>query len=140
VGAIVGFTGTRKGMTKEQKDSVTLLLLQVNASEVHHGGCYGADIDFDDICYYLKLGVARVVHPSDLNGTHGRWHETSRVREEFPPLERNYHIVEESDTLIAAPSSRVEAVRSGTWHAVRYARRRKKLLYIVYPDGDVVKE
>ncbi len=39
--------------------------------------------------------------------------------------------------MVAAPKSFAEELRSGTWATVRYARKQKKPVVIVFPDGSV---
>lgn len=137
----VGFTGTRAGMTDLQK-AVTIGLLSKNHVEIaHHGGCVGADIDFDYICYHNRpRNIITVVHPSNLKNQQGKWFFTPYVKSEKPPLERNRDIVDESDFLIATPRESQEVLRSGTWATIRYARRQKKHAYIVYPSGTLTEE
>jgi predicted Rossmann fold nucleotide-binding protein DprA/Smf involved in DNA uptake len=48
-------------------------------------------------------------------------------------LERNKDIVSESDFLIAAPDSKKERLRSGTWATVRHARKLGKRVMILEP-------
>ena len=132
---IAGFTGTRKGMTDIQKELVTGLLTSVDIAL--HGGCVGADIGFDDICYrYKPRSIITVVRPSNIKRTQGRWHYTPCVKPEKPPLVRDKDIVDFSDFLIACPDGK-EKLRSGTWATVRYARKQGKKIFIVYPDGTV---
>jgi len=61
---IVAFTGTRKGMTLEQKATVKRLLQELNPKWVLHGGCHGADGDLHEIA--SELGLYIRVHPGDL--------------------------------------------------------------------------
>ena len=136
----IGFTGTKKGMTTDQRSSVLRILNSMkNRSVVHHGGCVGADIDFDSICF--ELGKIRVIHPSNIHSMQGKWHYTEHYRPEKPPLERNKDIVNESRILIATPSQFSEVTRSGTWFTIRYARNckvdYKKIIYIILPDGTI---
>jgi hypothetical protein len=57
------------------------------------------------------------------------------LAEAKPPLERNEDIVDFGrDLLIAAPLQMVEVVRSGTWHTVRYARKKKVTVEILWRD------
>jgi hypothetical protein len=50
-------------------------------------------------------------------------------------LERNHHIVDMTDMLVATPGEPEEQRRSGTWATIRYASKQDKPLYIIYPDG-----
>lgn len=132
---VVGFTGTQRGMTNEQCIAVHELVERLKPVMVHHGGCVGADIDFDEICFRLQIDCT--IHPSDIKRMQGMWHYPTYLRDEHPPLERNHHIVDESSVLIAAPKSKREEVRSGTWSTVRYALRSKKPVVIVHNNGGV---
>lgn len=142
----IGFTGARGGMTLMQKVEVGSLLLRELAGEreqeVHHGGCKGADAEFDTICHELRcdgrLGeqFVVVVHPSSLKGWRGTW-GPGRVLDECPPLERNHHIVDAVELMIAVPAGVNEVLRSGTWACIRYARKRGREMFIVYPNGSV---
>jgi predicted Rossmann fold nucleotide-binding protein DprA/Smf involved in DNA uptake len=58
-----------------------------------------------------------------------------------PPLVRNRIIVDGCDVLLAAPSgAERDNPRSGTWMTVRYARKRRKRIVIVWPDGTTTEE
>jgi len=52
-------------------------------------------------------------------------------------LARNHFIVAYSEELVAAPKSNKEELRSGTWATIRYARKRKRMVTIIYPDGSL---
>lgn len=134
----VGFTGTRQGMTNLQKAVVIDLLFKTQTEVAHHGGCIGADIDFDEICWTFRpRSIITVIHPSNLRNQQGRWRIASYAYPEKPPLDRNKDIVNESDFLIATPKEYKEILRSGTWATIRYARKQKKPLYTIYPNGSI---
>jgi hypothetical protein len=40
--------------------------------------------------------------------------------------------------LIAFPTSKKEILRSGTWACIRYAKKQKKDIFIIYTDGTYV--
>lgn len=133
----IGFTGTREGMTRMQKAQVAALLRKYRPTEIHHGGCKGADEEFDNMCHGLASNsLFVVVHPSSLKGWRGTW-GPGRVLDERPPLERNHDIVDATELIIATPKGMHEVLRSGTWSCVRYARSKRKDIYIVWPDGSV---
>ena len=130
----IGFTGTQQGMTPEQKEAVDFLVGHFNfiISEVHHGDCSGADAQFHEIARLHNYHV--VLHPPIKPDKRA----FCKADEEFPKkdyLVRNKDIVDNSDVLIAAPKSKTEEVRCGTWSTIRYARRMKKKIIIVFPDG-----
>lgn len=136
--SVVGFTGTRAGMTEAQKARVRELVIGSCTSEAHHGGCVGADVDFDFICHNIPYRAIKVVvHPSSLKSYHGIVLQPYELRSEYPPLERDRHIVDESGLLIATPKSAQEQIRSGTWTTVRYARNQGRTVLIVLPDGQL---
>lgn len=140
---IVGFTGTRKGMTDEQKRKFYELLYLWNPDEFHHGDCIGADADAH---YYAR----KVAHDRDkkiLIVGHIPEKDRTRAfckvdvrRDPLPYLDRDLAIVQESDRMVACPEGFIELQRSGTWATVRMARRELKPLYIIRPDGSVLEE
>jgi hypothetical protein len=140
----IGFTGTRAGLTEEQHQAVRSLLLLSRsdaAVEVHHGDCVGADEDVHRICGELEVPV--VLHPP----TNGKLRAVclGAVREEPPKpyLARNRMIVDGTDFVIAAPRERFEpwpARGQGTWSTIRYARDQGRLVYVVWPTGNVLVE
>jgi hypothetical protein len=127
---IVGFTGTRVGMTTRQVLEVLRVVRSVRAKQAHHGGCIGADHQFHLICE--ATDVWTVVHWSDIAGTHApvRGDEERPMR---PALERNKDIVAACDLLIVAPKQMSEVLRSGTWATYREAGRRGVETLIIYP-------
>jgi hypothetical protein len=61
-------------------------------------------------------------------------------RPELPPLDRNKVMVDECPTLIGMPKGMQEELHSGTWATIRYARKRKREIIIVWPNGEVTVE
>lgn len=137
----VGFTGTREGLTKHQREILSSLFLQSKRiTELHHGDCTGAD----EQAHFLALArgtIKVVVHPPDDDKYRAFASETQRVfplvcievREPKPYLERNRDIVDETEKLIACPIGVVEKLRSGTWSTVRYALKQNKRVFVIYP-------
>ena len=139
INSVIGFTGTRNGMTQEQRNKVGQILKGVRPKEVHHGDAVGADTDFHKMSRRLKLRIHQ--HPSNLpdnlQGNNGGAAIRSKRKD---PLARNVDIVNRSKAIIATPSSMTEERRSGTWHTIRQARKQKKPLIIVFPDGTMKTE
>lgn len=141
----VGFTGTQRGLTKEQKVSLGRVLLFDVAGEAahsfHHGDCVGADEEAHGLASHW--GIRIVLHPPDndakrafcVNVRPDLWDEIE-VREAKPYLLRNREIVDETEVLVACPGG-PEELRSGTWSTVRYARKLGRPVVIVWPDGKV---
>ena len=143
----IGFTGTQKGMTDKQKDTLRNILINSNPkpSEVHHGDCVGADEDF----HYIVKGFSAVInklieihiHPPSRRDKRAfcGLDDTVFIYERKDYLERNHDIVDACDVLVACPNSK-EILRSGTWATIRYARKSDKTIHIIMPDGTVVVE
>jgi len=128
---IVGFTGTRAGMTAQQKRLVRDMLQALEPEHVVHGDCIGADADFHTICQELNIDIH--IRPSLLH-TRAYCSGAKVVHEAGPPLARNRDIVDEANVMLATPKTQNEVLRSGTWAAIRYARG-KKPLRVYYPNG-----
>lgn len=129
----LGFTGTQKGMTNIQLKIVDRLLKKYNFSEAHHGDCIGADSDFHSLC--LKNGVDIIIHPPDNDSKRNFNKGYRNIKEEKPYLDRNKDIVDDSNILIVCPNTNTEVLRSGTWATYRYAKKRNKNIFIIYPNG-----
>lgn len=134
----IGFTGTRVGMTPIQFAIVLRGIAEMRPKEVHHGACIGADKQFHDIAFSQM--VLAVIHPGvNKQGkcfTRAECFYPKKVLPERFYLDRDKDIVDAVDFMIATPKSKVEELRSGTWATIRYAKKKKKDLLIVYPDGN----
>ena len=133
----VGFTGTQFGpQSPEQSYTVIELLSEfyTEGSVLHHGKCIGWD---DQAARFARvLGYRLAGHPPIM---------TSKVCSvvsdfEYPPLnyiERDHRIVDDTQLLIAAPHTMHEILRSGTWATIRFAVRRRKPGFVVWPNGEL---
>lgn len=136
---IIGFTGTRKGLSASQKKALGKLLKSVHRAvkikEVHHGMCVGADADFHKLVREICPGVHIVGHPSNIEEARAEL-DVDELREPKPPLDRNRDVVDEAHWLWAAPRRSKEVLRSGTWMTVRYANKvGRKVSYAMPGDG-----
>jgi hypothetical protein len=153
---MIGFTGTREGMTDEQRSVLQLVLetsLAVHniytvgeapeAPAFHHGDCVGADAQAHEIA--RAAGWTIILHPPDNDSQRAFCklvgEEPELVREPLPYLERNKQICEHTNMLIACPGTMGELLRSGTWSTVRYARDRRDQwrtghpILVIWPNG-----
>ncbi len=133
----IGFTGTQDGMTLHQSRALKALLCEIQPGGVDHGDCVGSDAEFHRIC--RTLGYFITVHPPTKGGKRA-FCEGDLV---LPPAEyliRNKNIVNRTKMLIATPKDFVEELRSGTWATIRYARKLRRTVYIIWPSGKVQKE
>lgn len=137
---IVGFTGTREGMSAAQVETVARLLRELRPTEVHHGCCVGADEQLHaiarvDYAVYGHPGPAGRLSMDLSGGINYRGFRELHVHKDYGP--RNQDIVDACDVLVDAPAEMVEAARGGTWQTVRRARRAGKRIIIAWPDGRI---
>ena len=133
---ILGFTGTRHGMTPEQRLAVREFVTKLRPNRVVHGDCIGADYDFDNICAELK--IPRGIRPSTIAHTRAHCEErgAEALAEPIAPLARDRLIVEDSTQMLGVPKLARQERRSGTWATLRYAVG-KRPTHIIPPDGSV---
>lgn len=141
---IWGVTGTRQGGTPYQIASIGWLFSRYGITELHNGDCIGVD---SQVYYLARAFVAHItLHPPinheyrALNGDHkDKWWPEKEYHE------RNRDIVLESEALVACPKRSIpaeleESEPGGTWNTIRCARRFKKPIAIVWPNGHITYE
>jgi hypothetical protein len=125
---IVGFTGTREGMSEHQKRRLEVILLAMITDgaivDFHHGDCVGADADAHEIA--RRVGCRITIHPPIKATQRAFCGGESVIHSPKEYLERDRFIVDSCTVLIAAPKSDKEERRSGTWYTIRYAKKNKK--------------
>lgn len=138
----IGFTGTRKGMTPAQSKEVLGIMRYLRDEErftaLHHGDCIGADAEAHKIALYL--GLAIFVHPPENSALRAYCECFSRRFDPLPYHVRNRNIVEWCEVLIATPAETQEASTGGTWYTIRHARKQKRRIFLIWPDGEVTEE
>ena len=132
----IGMTGSRNGISNAAINTLTSLpFFNIDdVNQVHHGDCIGADTTFHNIVE--KMNIEIVIHPP-LDNKLRSYCKSINILKPKPYLQRNHNIVDASDILIAFPPSKEEVLRSGTWSTIRYARKNKKTIYIIFPDGSI---
>jgi len=136
---VIGFTGTRKGITEYQFNRLMERLGDImdNAKEgeiveFHHGDCVGADAQAAEMAH--SVGMRIVSHPPFLSVRRAYAHS-----DETLPVKgykaRNRDIVNVCDILLACPEG-CETMRSGTWYTIRIAYRTNKSIVIFMPMED----
>jgi hypothetical protein len=137
---ILGFTGTRRGMTAAQRGALAQCVAAIPARAIH-GGAAGADEEFDAFMVHAGMPPWDIdVYPSGVDRWL-KWADAGRTTYTVqPPLVRNRIIVRRCDYLIAAPATAEEVVRSGTWMTVRRARKIGRPVVVLLPDGGVREE
>lgn len=126
----VGFTGTRNGLSYNQKNALYEFFSTNKVEELHHGDCVGADSDVHQIIRKLYPKIKIVVHPP-LNPALRAFTDGDEQKIACDYLTRNKNIVKNVDILIACPNSPNEVLRSGTWSTIRYAQDLKKPYQII---------
>ena len=131
----IGFTGTRQGMTPVQQIKFAAFMeTQLPFEQFHHGDCVGADEQAHSLVRGLPGDHIIVVHPP-LDEKYRAFCDGDDILEPFEYLERNHHIVDASQRLVACPKGPKEQ-RSGTWATWRYAKRTNRcVLTVISPDG-----
>lgn len=137
---ILGFTGTREGMTQAQRAALPSVVSAL-PERIIHGGARGADAELH--AWLLMAGMAPGsidVWPASLD----RWSfyaDTGAVVHPIAaPLARDHIIAKNCDRLLATPRTMTEIIRSGTWATIRYARKARKPITIVLPNGTIREE
>jgi len=125
----ISFTGTRYGMSEFQRNSLENFLLSLSRNNsitsFSHGCCLGADIQFHEIIRKLFGKYVTIkVFPSTASTAAAIPEDSDYVHERLAPMKRNKLIVDAGkDLLLATPLHNQETIRSGTWSAIRYARK-----------------
>jgi hypothetical protein len=131
---ILGYTGSRKGMTGEQAAEITRFIITEDITEAHHGDCVGGDEQFHAIC--VRLDVPVVIHPPENDRYRAFCKGAIRIEDPLPFLDRNKVIVNVVELLLAAPKEDEEPPPmrgQGTWSTVRYARKTNQAFRIIWP-------
>jgi hypothetical protein len=131
---VIGFSGTSKGMTPFQRQRVCELLKDLMPDFIRHGDCVGADTEFHQIA--CSLNIKTCIHPPD-NDSKRAFNQSDCILPVKPYLNRNKDIVDMSNLLIATPETSKENLRSGTWFAIRYAKRSGKEVIICKPADEL---
>lgn len=135
---ILGFTGTRKGLTLLQRCTLEDLVASLEVTEFHHGLCIGADAFAHELVRRLHPAAEIHGHACTLENQQAPL-KVDVLHVPKPPLERNRDIVAASRMMLATPGTNEEQLRSGTWATVRYARRAEKPLFLILPTQGLVR-
>ena len=138
----VGFTGTRNGMTSQQRMSFLGWLQKQpggGVDEFHHGCCVGADESAVDIIDFMPRALAIVGHPPSVKTlvSNKAVERSTRLMPALPYLTRNRNIVDAAELLLACPNGPEQRKGSGTWATIRYAMAKGKPVVIFWPNGKV---
>jgi hypothetical protein len=136
----VGFSGSQHGSAGSygvrQYSKVRELLIAVYeaGAEFHYGMCYGWDDEAAEMS--RKIGYRLIGHPPKNKKKIG----TVKPDIELPAADyivRDDRIIAASRFLIAAPFTRMETLRSGTFTVIRHTALAGVPGSIVWPNGTV---
>lgn len=130
----LGMTGNRSGLSNEIKKMAKDFLEKNSVSEVHHGDCLGSDTDFHNLCESINIKI--IIHPP-INKKMRAFCKSDFILPEKDYIKRNHDIVDDTEMLIAFPSTNKEILRSGTWSTIRYAKKKKRKILIIYPNCEI---
>jgi hypothetical protein len=120
----IGFTGSRFGMTPQQKEVITRLeVFTTKVLEAHHGDCLGSDADFHHFIREIDPAIRIIIHPGfpanhPDDTTLRAFCEGDYTSEAKSFFARNRDIVDETDMLIATPAIKKET--GETWYTIHY--------------------
>ncbi len=136
----VGFTGTQTGTGDDQLGSLIEIVEGLDFEKAHHGDCIGADEEFHVVLRTVAPHVKITGHIPD-DDSKRAFCDFDILRDPWPYLVRNHHIVDDADLMIACPNGITEIKRgSGTWATIRYTRKQGVPLVIIWPDGSCTYE
>ncbi len=130
---ILGFSGTRQGMSVQQKNVVKEFLNTLQFDAVAHGDCIGADSEFHDIVENLFMGSKQILIFPPIKTQYRAYKVGDGIHKPKSYYERNRNIVDNSICLLATPKSGI--VTGGTWYTINYALKRASKVFIIYPSG-----
>ena len=126
---IVGFTGTRQGMSTSQREFLAEIFIALKVSKLHHGCCIGADDQANTIA--RSLGIKTEGHPHIITDKMARC-VVDIIHQPKDYIPRNHEIVDAVSILLVAPLTRTEVKQgSGTWATYRYANQTGKNVIIL---------
>lgn len=129
----VGVTGTREGMTEKQFEEVVKFFETHHISELHHGDCAGVDAEVAE--YATSLGIKTVCHPP-ISDYLRVFHNSTEFREKYGYLERDQHIVNETELLLVIPKQTTWQPNGGTWYTHDYAVKLESKILVIWPSED----
>lgn len=135
---VIGFTGSREGMTPAQERAVRILLecyrKHGGAEWFVHGDCVGADAAAHALA--VAEGLKTAALPGNIPKLRA-YCQADVVDEPLEPLVRNRKLVRKADVVIACPKTAAETRRGGTWYTIRHARETETPLLVCLPEGPV---
>jgi hypothetical protein len=138
---MLAITGSRKSdnFTNIQMQHLRnqLTTLRTQFDTFRHGDAIGADAIGHNIA--VELGYNIIIHPP-IDPKYRAFCQSDNIETPADYIKRDHDFIDRSTLLLAVPNGNKEILRSGTWATVRYARKKRIEIRILYPDGRVVIE
>lgn len=146
---IIGFTGTREGLTNQQLAWLYPVFEEQAAAAhngvetaVHHGACQGADATVHALALEnsVRVHVWPPTNPKYVAPECLKPNPLVTVHHFMPYLVRDREIVRVTEGLIVLPKHDAKPDRmlwGGTWYTEDFAERMNKPVIICYPKGVV---
>lgn len=132
---IIGFTGTRHGMSERQRAEFEKLIIKYRPTEFRHGDCIGADDQAATMVYRLAAEInftCEIVGHAPVDEAHRAFNKYTYVwRAPKRHFARNRDIVAESEILIAAPITDVPQMFGGTWYTIGQGKKKGMKIHIL---------
>jgi len=134
----VGIIGTRHGLTPQQQSTLYNFFERniFSLKEAHHGDEIGTDLVFHKIA--KSFGLKIIIHPPD-SPLKRAFLKGSEILEEKSYEERDKEIIDFVDLVIIAPSD-ISMKKPNAFNlnnAILYAKKIKKPIMMLYPDGKI---
>jgi len=142
---IIGFSGTRQGLTDIQLKKVEAVLNKLKNKytdiEIHHGDCVGSDQQIHEMVVAKNLVQSIIIHPPKNAALRAFcencFNELIIIKQELEKdyLERNKDIIAIGELMIITPKENDEIVKSGTWMSYRTSKKFNKKILLIKPNG-----
>jgi hypothetical protein len=136
----IGITGTRSGMSPEQKIQFIKLIDKLKPTSFIDGCCIG--VDEETYLIVKEMGIQTIGRPGYSALTQENINEFRSVYQRDimhmaqTHFARNRDIVKESDIMIAIPYELNG--KGGTNYTIDYSIKMKKPLYIILRNGEII--
>jgi hypothetical protein len=141
----LGFSGTRNGMSEQQKQAFRAVVDKIQPESMVHGCCVGADEDavvivtenFPECRVHARPGYSASAGSNEYFSSKAM-SLSHDVHPKKPHFARNRDIVHFSNLLIATPwQSREDGLgdSGGTAYTIRHALKMHIPVIIIWPDG-----
>jgi hypothetical protein len=123
-------------MSESQKTALSKLLGIMGPDVFYHDDTVGS-AEQAHVIALLDHKITVVTYPPDNPDLRAYLGGVTYTAPTAPYMDQNHNMVDVANALIITPSEFVQKPRSACWATYRYAKREKKALYVIYPDGRI---